>query len=629
MVGDRSHHPRIRWGRWALIGAASVFLLLLADGLLAVRAVTSELRFARDELERAAGRLEDGDVAGARASFERALEAAEAASGATRRPGAQLAGLLPGIGDDVDAVAVLTGATILASTAGERLADAASAAGWDGTSIPGSEPGRIDVEVIAAAEPALSEAAALLAEAEALVEPLEPDGKLASIGEAVTSADEVLGERSRQVARAADVVALLPGLLGADGERTYAIVMMTLSDPRGSGGYPGSYGVLRANDGALSLEELAPTGGLGEMPRVDAPQDVVRRYERFGGLTHFISSTYSPDWPTSAQIWMEMWEASGREPLDGVIGADSVWMSYVLAAIGPVETPAWPETITAENVSRITDSETMLTLDKAESDAWQADIATSLWQAMVTRPLDAQGIGSAVSRATAERHLQIYSTDPQQQSLLDGLDASGRIQMPENPLMVSWSGFVGSRTGFFAEKSIDYRATVYEEGTTHVTITLTLANHSPTQPESILLGAESDNFDVGEYAAAASVYLPTEARGIRSRVNGGRSLVELFEREFDRRVVLTVVVAKAGQTTTAEISYRMPSDGAFELGIVPQPELRGTPVSVAITFPPGILGAGSVDGLEIDGDMARYVGRPSTPLMLSVTPGPRQPDPSS
>jgi len=254
-----------------------------------------------------------------------------------------------------------------------------------------------------------------------------------------------------------------------------------------------------------------------------------------------------------------MWEASGREPLDGVIGSDSVWMSYVLEAIGPVRTAVWPEAIAADNVSQILDADTMRTLDHEGSDAWQAAIATALWQAMVTRPVAAEPFGDAVVRATAERHLQVYSADPGEEALLETLGASGRLDMPENPLMVSWSGFVGSRTGYFAEKAVDYRATVREDGTAEVTITLTLTNTAPTEPESLLLGQEADNFDVGEYAAAASVYLPAEARGIRSKVDGGRSLVELLEREFGRRVVLTVLVAAAGQRTTADMSIRRSS----------------------------------------------------------------------
>lgn len=75
-------------------------------------------------------------------------------------------------------------------------------------------------------------------------------------------------------------------------------------------------------------------------------------------------------------------------------------------AIGPVETPAWPETIASENVSQIADAETMRTLDYEQSNAVHAGIATALWQALVTRALSPESFGSALSRATPERHLR-------------------------------------------------------------------------------------------------------------------------------------------------------------------------------------------------------------------------------
>jgi hypothetical protein len=603
-----------------VVGLLAVAALL--DLLLTYRTMTRRVEQVRTSLEQAAERLGSGDLARARTSFDEAREAAREISGVAGRPAARLASVLPWVGDDVDALGTLAKATELAAQAGEHLVLAATAAGWDGLTIPGYGQGRWDLEPIRVATPDLQAAAALLHRAGGLVRSLDPSGKVGPLAEAIVDAREMVGERSEQVERVSQVAGLLPGLLGGEGARTYAIVMMTLSDPRGSGGYPGSYGVLRVDDGVLALEELAPTSTLGTVPPVEAPPDVVRRYERFGGLTHFISSTYPPDWPTAARIWMAMWEASGRPRLDGVIGADSVWMRYLLEAIGPVETPAWPEPLTSETVSRILDADTMRTDSHDESDAWQAQIATALWTAMVTRPAEPVALGSALSRATAERHLQVFSAHAEEQALLEELGAGGQVEMPEDPLMVSWSGFVGSRTGYFARKSLGYRATVNGDGTADVTIRIELENTAPTEPESILLGFDPGPYPVGTYVAAANVYLPAEATRVRSRVDGGRSLVDLFEREFDRRVVLTVLVVDAGETTSAEITFRMPVDvERFELGMVPQPELSPTEVAVSVAFPGAVRLLRAPPGTSVEGSTISYEGTPTEPLVLLAAAG--------
>src|SRR6185436_673191 len=208
----------------------------------------------------------------------------------------------------------------------------------------------------------------------------------------------------------------------------------------------------------LDLTDLAPTGDLGKVPPVDAPPDVVHRYARFGALRSFIASTYSPDWPTSARLWSRMWVASGRQPLDGVIGADSVFMADVLQAIGPVSTSAWPEPISVSNAREVIDADPLRTTDRGSSTATQAEIATALWEAIISRSADPTALARALLRASEARHLQIYTAAPAEEAALDALDASGRIRMPDDPLMVSWSGLSPSRTGYFAEKSIDYRA---------------------------------------------------------------------------------------------------------------------------------------------------------------------------
>jgi hypothetical protein len=340
--------------------------------------------------------------------------------------------------------------------------------------------------------------------------------------------------------------------------------------------------LLSIDHGRIHLQDLDPTSTLGHVPAVAAPSDDYRRrYGPFGGLTTFISSTYSPDFPTAAQVFMRMWEASGREPIDGVIGGDSVLLSDLLGAIGPVQTPAWRRTITARNVSTALDAGTFRTTSQARSDRWQGAIGTTLWRALLTRPLPPVALGSALSLAASEQHLQMYTADPAQERLLNELGISGAIDLGPDPLLVSWSGLVPSRAGYFARKSIAYQAIAQPDGSTRVTMTLTLANAAPTtiSRESILLGFEGDGYPIGAYSGVASIYLPVDATKVSS---SGDSEVSLTQHEFDHRVLVRVLTAKAGQSVATTISYTLPA-GSLEsdgLTLIPQPALSPTTVTV-------------------------------------------------
>src|SRR5207302_3565902 len=139
-----------------------------------------------------------------------------------------------------------------------------------------------------------------------------------------------LRPKARLASVAARLSRLLPAFLGGDGTRRYLLALQNLSAPRGTGGFLGEYGILEANHGRISLGSLKPTGTFGKVAPVQAPADVKRLYGGLGALRYLFAANYSPDFPTSAHLIMELWKEKGGPPLDGVIGVYSVWTSELL-----------------------------------------------------------------------------------------------------------------------------------------------------------------------------------------------------------------------------------------------------------------------------------------------------------
>ncbi|MGH2679037.1 MAG: DUF4012 domain-containing protein, partial [Actinomycetota bacterium] len=331
-LGSRSYGV---W-RWVFVLSVLAVVLIGADAIWAGVRAAEDLRDARIHLRNGRDALVSGDLAGARASFRAAADAAGSASGALDEPGPEVTTWLPVIGDDVHAARSLTRATSSAAHAGSALSGAAGAVGWDGETVPGYAPGAVDLDAVEGASADLERAADLLGEAQATLDEIDPGGLVGLLRAGFVEARGEVTRSARLARRAAGVAALLPSFLGGEEERTYILVAMNLSDPRGSGGYPGSYGIIRAKDGRIRLTDFAPTSTLGRVDPIDPPRSDARRYSRFGALTHFISTTYPPDWPTSAELFLRMWEASGRSPVDGAIGVDAMFLAQLLEAAGPV-----------------------------------------------------------------------------------------------------------------------------------------------------------------------------------------------------------------------------------------------------------------------------------------------------
>lgn len=546
--------------QWILVLTVVVVVLTVGDALWVGVRAAGDLRDARIGLRDGRDALLAGDIGVARARFEAAADAAASASGALDEPGAEVASWLPVIGDDVDAVRSLARAASSSADAGGALSGAAEAVGWDGESVPGYEPGAVDLDAAEAARADLERSAQLLGEAHATLAEVDPSGLVGPLREGFVEARAELTRSARLARRAAAVATLLPRFLGGEEGRSYLLVAMNLSDPRGSGGYPGSYGLVRANEGRVRVTDFAPTGTLGSVRPVDPPRPDARRYARFGALTHFISTTYPPDWPTSAELFLRMWEASGRSPVDGAIGVDAVFLSQLLAAAeDPVSVPVWPEEITADNAVRILGRETFETTRSDESNRLQAAIGGALWEAVLSRPLDPEALVSALSRSVAERHLQVYVRDREDQAVLHELGATGEVELGERDVMVTMSGITSNRAGYFAETSIDASVEEVDEGADRVELTVTVENTAPDGPQSILLGFEGDGYPVGTYAAIVDVFLPVDATRIRSEVDGGPGL-QILEEELGRPVVLQAIDVPPGSVSELTVVYALPAD---------------------------------------------------------------------
>jgi len=560
---ERAAPRRLR--RVALALGAVVVLGLAADAVWAGATAFTAFREARDELVDAGVLLVAGDIEGADVGFAAAAERAARASSALGHPGISLLGLAPKISDDVDAARRGATASIDAAEGGLAYVAAARAAGWDGQGVPGfGSGGRIDTGVIAAAAPDVARAADLLERARAELAPVDAEHLAGPLSTLMADAQAETAQRAEQAAKASTLASVLPGFLGGDEPRTYLLVTLTPSDPRGSGGYPGVYGLLRTDGERLRLDELAPTSTIPIVDPIEAPPEVRRNYGRFGALTTFWATTYTPDFPTAAGLMKGIWESGGGEPIDGVIAGDLRMLADVLGVVGPVDTPVWPETITSDNAERILGADVYMTTDGAQADAWQVGIGDALWRATLTRPWPAAPMVSALSSATAGRHLQIWTNDPAEQAAFELLGATGAVRFADGDVpLVTLNGITANRAGYYAQVEVSSAAQVGKNGSREVTVTVTIENEAPSGPPSILLGADRSStagYPIGTFGTQVSVYLPEGGELVTSQVDGAPSLVLREETEFGRTSVTQLALVRPGSASSVVVVYRVTSE---------------------------------------------------------------------
>lgn len=139
---------------------------------------------------------------------------------------------------------------------------------------------------------------------------------------------------------AAELSASIPGLLGVNGARTYLVIACSQSELRSVGGFPGSAGLMTIDNGTIDVGEM----GAPVVPFVEAGDPVLPLTEEevalFGARSggYFYDGGFNPHFPRAAEIMKSIWEAKGRQPIDGVLSVDPVFLQRVLALIGGVTT---------------------------------------------------------------------------------------------------------------------------------------------------------------------------------------------------------------------------------------------------------------------------------------------------
>ena len=500
-------------------------VLVVADLAWASARAVDGFQQARDSLESGGQSLQSGDVATARNDFAAAESAGAQAQGSLSHPSVSLVGALPWFSDEIDAARRGADAIVLASQGGGAYADAAEAAGWDGTNLPGFAPGgHIDAGAIQRAAPDIEKAADLLGQADAELSPIDTSTLQAPLDRLVGDAKDEIHARAQQASVAAGLAELLPPMLGADGERTYLLVTVSPSDPRGTGGYPGVYGLLHTDGKQIRLSGLAASSDIPEVKRVDGPADVKKAWGWAGIDSAFWDTTYTPDFPTAAGFMKGIWEAGGGQPVDGVIAGDPALMSALLAVTGPVDTPAWPETITADNVEQIVGADVYKTTSQEQSDAWEIGIGDALWSAVFTRPLPMEALSSAISSSVAGGHLQVWSADAGEETALTELGADGSFELPaDGSPVVTLTGFTSNRAGYFAKKNVEVERGVDAKGRPTMTVTVTIENRAPDGPPSILLGMHPSDVGgkpIGTFGTDVNVYMPKGSTVVSASENG-------------------------------------------------------------------------------------------------------------
>jgi hypothetical protein len=611
-----------------------LWLLMLAGPL---RLATGMLDSAA-HLQQAERRLSAGKVREARyETLAGAAAAARARTGLARGgPLLDLARVVPQVDDALGEVDHLVRAAELSSEAAVgtlEVADDALRGGLVAKDPDNPQGGSIvDLERIREIGHLVSDIRATIGRAAGELEAIDLTALPRRARPRITDGIAKAKEADLRLADAEAGFAILPGILGADGPRTYLIGFQNPSEQRGTGGAILQFSTLEMDAGRLTLGEgrtdKDAAATVYEIDRNRRQYDIplppgafyvagIPDAQRFG------NSNWSPDWPTSADLMIDYAEAAAAAnpgkievpELDGFIVVDPIAVEKMMAGVGPFRTRSGNR-ITAGNIVRFV-------LYRAYGVYPIPEIRRAVLRQVVQeffgkaiKPPQPSELAAGMGDALTEKHVQVWMKDAAEQAFIEHMKWDGGIRRAENSdyLYVVEQNVGGNKLDYFAQNSTEMNIEI--DGTDAVVSTEARIANEMFQPQPRWINGDSGPF----HKPMMNIYVPGNAELLDAQVTGTREDtpppavwaadgVPPTHFEAGKTVWSATLVIAPQEEGAFRVDYRVPDvvkarddRSIYRLVVQHQPRVNTEQLSIRLALPEGAR-AVTARGWKRDGDV--------------------------
>ena len=440
--------------------------------------------------------------------------------------------------------------------------------------------GGVDLQPIAAAQQPIARAHSATASVRTAVRALPTTG-IGPVDGARSDLLDQLDQLEGQLSSARDLVRLLPPMLGSKEPRRYLVAFQNDAEARGSGGLPGVYAVLRADHGKLDFERYGVSGDFAgvDVPLTGLGKDFAQLYRGAGPGRFFGNATVSPHFPSSATLLLRFYQAKYHTELDGALALDPTALSMMLAVTGPA-TMEDGTRVGADNVVALTERDAYERFpDPVVRKLYLIEVAKAVADVILERgPQKGTAFASSLGKAVDARRLLLFSTRPDEQSVLAGRKVGGTLSDTDG----LFSGVVinnggGNKLDYYLEREVTYQRSCSSGAAHQATVTIRLTNTAPKSGLSDYVAGRADQPVVpvkkGTNRLLVSYYATKDA-GFTSATLDGKPTLLAVDSERGRPVFTSTLEIGPGQTRVLELVVDEPSQAKGPVTTLVQPLVR-------------------------------------------------------
>lgn len=542
--------------------------------------VQGDLRAAEDAYDDLVTALGDDDREARDAALATMRDEAASAKGRTDGPWWGLMTHTPGIGDDLGGVeALVASLDVVAADGLGPLLEAIDQVDGQGLAADG----RVDLDLLASLRDPVDTARQAFQDAGRALDGHDSSGYIGLLQDPFDDQVDRVGAAEHALTTATTATEVLPRMLGSEGPRDYLLVVQNNAEIRATGGLPGSWSRVHAEDGNLSIEEQ---GASDDFPLRDSGKPFLRADELalYGPVMgrFFQNAGFTPDFPRAAELLAGHFaEIHPEIDLDGVVSIDPVTLSYLLEGTGNIDVNGIE--LRPGNVVEVLLSDVYKRLQPDEQDAAFELVTKRMFEAVTTTVPDPFALVLGLGQAADQGRFLIAPFDEADAADLEGSSVIGSLTGDEGRtphVDVGLNDATGAKMSYYQRQSADVSATGCTEGRQQLTGTLTLSQDiDPAEAAELpdtISGGSRYGIGVGSQAVVARLYAPYAGSVDSVTVAGVVQPVETID--IDGRPVATVTVVLTGRAPV-QVQWTMTTGpgqtGDGELDVTPGVE-RGT-----------------------------------------------------
>jgi len=576
----RSRRTRLIVGRTI---TAVLFAAVLLVGWIGIRGFMAKqaLENAMPDARSVQASIASGDIKAAAVSAADLADRAHEAASLTDDPIWRMAEVVPVVGPNLAAVRQTAGAAeILAAQVVQPLIGVAEQVDPAHLKPVG---GAVDLAPIEAAAPRMLAAQKAFHRAEASVNGIDRNDVIGPVGSAIDRLDAMLEGAAPGVDALGNTASLLPSMLGADGPRSYLLLVQNPAELRSTGGLVGALALITADKGKVSLS--GQVSGTSLQPS-DEPVTAIPASTQglFGPLlARYVQDVnLTPDFPLAAATASTMWKAKYGGTIDGVLALDPVALTHLLGATGPVGLPTG-DSLTPQNAVQLLLSDAYARwADPEQQDSFFASAAGAVFAKVSAGEADGTALVKALAQSGSERRLLMWSAHPAEQKVLASTTLAGLLprSTPQTAALgVYFNDATGAKMDYYLKTQVQAESSgCRSDGTPGSRVTVTLTNVAPANAGEMLpayvTGAGWSGVPAGSIKTRVAVY-GAEGGLLARTSSGGADFPAISGTDAERPVSVFTVELAPGETKTVSVDLLNLRQHGSGMSVAVTPTLAG------------------------------------------------------